>query len=109
MKLFVGLFLTAFLWACGSEKEEAETPAAPAPTKPIVTPPETSDGFKEIALIMEKSCERCHSGAEFLTDEEAFVESGAAGRVARNNMPLGGSAEARGLSASDRNKIANFK
>jgi len=97
-----------FLWGCGSEREIEPKVPVPVPTQTPNPNPGGGTTFADVQAITQTSCVRCHASDGFLKTEAGWRGSAAKTRVSNSSMPPAGTAEARGLSAADRAKLAGF-
>lgn len=106
------LFVLSFFIAvgCGApEREVTPKPSFPAPIPSPAPDPGGQDiSFAEVQPIIQASCARCHASDGFIKSEAAWRGSAARTRTANSSMPPPGTAEARGLSAADRQKLVSF-
>ena len=104
--LTINILLT--VWGCGSQREVEPKAPVPVPTVQPTPGPGGQTSFADVQAITKDYCLRCHSTAPFLQSEAGWKGSQAKTRVSNQSMPPPGTAEARNLSATDRQKLVSF-
>lgn len=99
------LFFVAFLvFSCGSPQDAYDEPAPPKP--PVNNGSLTFAA--DVKPLLTTFCEQCHSGATFMSSEQAFLTSKAPTRIGNGSMPQRGSANYNKWGDTQRNLIAKF-
>ena len=87
-----------FIFSCGGPKVDVEVqpkdPKAQPPQTPGLppdTPPDLPDrlSWANVSNVLEQDCNQsgCHAGADFTSEEQAFLNSNSKARVANGSMP----------------------
>jgi hypothetical protein len=98
------LFFVAFIvLSCGSGGGY-ETPV---PNDPPKSDNELTFNA-DVKPILINFCDQCHSGATFLSSEEAFLSSKAPTRIANGSMPQRGSSNYSQFGEKQKTVIAKF-
>ena len=94
VKLFSALIFIGLMVSCGKEeKETIRYVNVPQPQPPpVITPPGGGDQlvtWATVRPIIDDHCalSGCHSGTQYLKDEDLFIDSFSKERIANDSMP----------------------